>query len=333
MTYNQFIQNILNTRGRFNCGNEYCERHHIIPKCLGGTDDLNNLIDLYAREHFIAHKLLALENPDNDKLTYAWWAMSNWINPKTQKREIITAEEYEEAKIAYSKLLSERSSGENSIFYGKHLFGKDNPHYGHKHTQETKKIISDKAKGRKHTKESKNKISASLKALHRKPWNTGKNLTNEHKNKVSLGLRNSETKPRKKIKQYDLNGNFIKEWKSIQEANDFFGASKGGGHISDCCNYKRKQAFGYIWRFSDDKNEVKPHPGRKDYKKVAQIDIKTNKIIHIFNSIAEAAKFINGNGANITLCCSPKYPKCKTYKGYIWKYLDDFEKETDTDDS
>ena len=30
---------------------------------MGGTNDKNNLIDLYAHEHFIAHKILAQENP------------------------------------------------------------------------------------------------------------------------------------------------------------------------------------------------------------------------------------------------------------------------------
>ena len=57
LTYNEFINNILNTRGRFNCGAEYYERHHIQPRCLNGSDEEDNLIDLYAREHFIAHKL------------------------------------------------------------------------------------------------------------------------------------------------------------------------------------------------------------------------------------------------------------------------------------
>ena len=35
-TYEEFIRNILNIRGRFNCGEEYHERHHIIPKCCEG---------------------------------------------------------------------------------------------------------------------------------------------------------------------------------------------------------------------------------------------------------------------------------------------------------
>lgn len=37
----------------------YCESHHITPKSLGGGDDKSNLTWLTAREHFIAHLLLA----------------------------------------------------------------------------------------------------------------------------------------------------------------------------------------------------------------------------------------------------------------------------------
>jgi hypothetical protein len=36
----------------------YTERHHIIPKSIGGTNDSENLVFLTAREHFICHKLL-----------------------------------------------------------------------------------------------------------------------------------------------------------------------------------------------------------------------------------------------------------------------------------
>jgi hypothetical protein len=37
----------------------YKETHHIVPKSMGGTDDQHNLVDLTAREHFIAHNCLA----------------------------------------------------------------------------------------------------------------------------------------------------------------------------------------------------------------------------------------------------------------------------------
>ena len=76
MTYQEFIDNILKTRGQFSCGDEYHGRHHILPRCKGGTDNKENLIDLFAKEHFEAHRLLALENPNDSKLVFAWWSMA-----------------------------------------------------------------------------------------------------------------------------------------------------------------------------------------------------------------------------------------------------------------
>lgn len=36
----------------------YFERHHIVPRALGGGDDVSNLVNMSAREHYIAHFLL-----------------------------------------------------------------------------------------------------------------------------------------------------------------------------------------------------------------------------------------------------------------------------------
>jgi hypothetical protein len=41
------------------CPEGYVERHHILPRALGGTDDSSNLVALTAKEHFVAHVLLA----------------------------------------------------------------------------------------------------------------------------------------------------------------------------------------------------------------------------------------------------------------------------------
>lgn len=54
----------------------YFERHHIIPKCLGGSDNLENLVDLFPEEHFVAHQLLVKIYPDNLKLVYATHMMT-----------------------------------------------------------------------------------------------------------------------------------------------------------------------------------------------------------------------------------------------------------------
>ncbi len=56
---------------------EYFECHHIIPRCVGGNNNKNNLINLTAREHFIAHLLLTKIYKHNLKILYAFMMMLN----------------------------------------------------------------------------------------------------------------------------------------------------------------------------------------------------------------------------------------------------------------
>lgn len=58
--YHRHYQSLIeNARDRILPSDTYTESHHIIPRSLGGSDDRNNLVDLTAREHYIAHLLLA----------------------------------------------------------------------------------------------------------------------------------------------------------------------------------------------------------------------------------------------------------------------------------
>lgn len=52
----------------------YVEKHHIIPKSLGGSDDPENIVSLTAREHFICHYLLVKLYPENSN---EWYKMVN----------------------------------------------------------------------------------------------------------------------------------------------------------------------------------------------------------------------------------------------------------------
>lgn len=56
----------------------YTERHHIVPKSLGGEDREDNIVTLTAREHLVAHKLLvrAVVPPARQKALAALWAMA-----------------------------------------------------------------------------------------------------------------------------------------------------------------------------------------------------------------------------------------------------------------
>lgn len=64
--------------------NGYTEKHHVVPKCLGGMDDADNIVSLTAREHYIAHQLLVKLYPNNRQLVYAAYAMT-W-HSKTKGR-------------------------------------------------------------------------------------------------------------------------------------------------------------------------------------------------------------------------------------------------------
>lgn len=63
------------------------EIHHIIPKCLGGTNGEDNLVKLTLEEHFVAHQLLVKIYPTNRKLVLALSAMrmSNRAHSRNNK--------------------------------------------------------------------------------------------------------------------------------------------------------------------------------------------------------------------------------------------------------
>lgn len=55
----------------------YFERHHVIPKCLGGSDDQSNIVKLTPEEHYLAHQLLVKMHPDHNGLVWAALRMTH----------------------------------------------------------------------------------------------------------------------------------------------------------------------------------------------------------------------------------------------------------------
>jgi len=60
-------------------------------------------------------------------------------------------------------------------------------------------------------------------------------------------------KKHKSILQFDLQGNFIKEWDSAKEAAIAIG-KPGNDNIGACCRGKLQQAYGFIWKFKSEQN-------------------------------------------------------------------------------
>lgn len=176
--YTRWYYNIVDRAKTRNLSAEdYYEKHHIIPKSLGGSNRADNLVKLTAREHFVAHWLLT-KMVSNTKEKYQMWnAFSCMLyreNP-SQERYKVSSRVFENIKSAGAKLKSEKFSGMNNPMYGKR--GKLSPHYGKVWTDEHRKNASESHKGQTRTAEAKAKQSASSK---------GRKQTLEHINKRKM---------------------------------------------------------------------------------------------------------------------------------------------------
>lgn len=87
----------------------YYEKHHIIPKSLGGNNSKENLVKLTSREHFICHWLLTKMTTGKDKIStaYACKRMMHGIG-KNQERYRISSRIYENLKNNLNQSLKER---------------------------------------------------------------------------------------------------------------------------------------------------------------------------------------------------------------------------------
>lgn len=292
ITYKQFIQKIIDVRGRFMCGEDYRESHHIIPKCVGGSNDNSNLIELSPKEHYEAHRLLALENPDNKSLTYAWWMMSHIGRVK------ISSEEYDEARRAFaeankgrivtdetrekiSKQLKGRTiSEERKRQYSIRFSGNRNPFYGKHHSEETKQKIRDNQPDQRGEKS---------------PF-YGKHHSDETKRKIS------ETKNKIPVVQVDKVGKYLCEFESAREAERITGVPASS--ILLCCYGKCKSAGGFIWFTKDEYDPTTQVIYQDNSKKpVVQLD-KNGVFLQEYESCCDAERKTGIDANNIWRCCS-----------------------------
>lgn len=113
-----------------------------------------------------------------------------------------------------------------------------------KMSEEAKRKISEANKGRPHTKEQTEKIRQAL---------LGQKRSDKTRAAVSRGARNrANIKP---VLQYDLDGNFIKEWPSVLKAAEGLNIKvRNRSKIYRCCNGYAAHSVGYVWRWKDDNN-------------------------------------------------------------------------------
>jgi NUMOD3 motif len=164
-----FIQNkytkwynsiIFNAQTRTLPKDTYIERHHIIPRSLGGDNSVDNLVKLLAREHFICHLLLIkmTEGKAKRSMAYAAWQMTNVNGRTTRDRYVPTSKMYEFLRKQlsnsykgvpknYASFLNKKHTEETKKKQSEIKQGKKNPMFGRKQSVETIAQIRLKQKG------------------------------------------------------------------------------------------------------------------------------------------------------------------------------------------
>ena len=181
MNYDRIYKEIVdNALGRDHTKIGYKERHHIIPKCMNGTDEYNNLVYLTAREHFLAHWLLVKIYPNNTGLIHGF----NVMCVDSYGNRNLNTHLYKYARERVSKLYKEKSKGtwqgKDNPMYGKSFYDVWLNKHGKEWTDNRLKEYSDnmrKATHGKHltshTEEAKEKVRKSKRKIHKITYPNG----------------------------------------------------------------------------------------------------------------------------------------------------------------
>ena len=110
--YTRWYYNII-TRAQERSITGYTERHHIIPRSLGGGNTKSNLVNLTAREHFICHWLLTkfTDGNNKEKMIYALHRMQGQNKYHNRYETKITARVYEHVRIQHAQIHSKNMKG------------------------------------------------------------------------------------------------------------------------------------------------------------------------------------------------------------------------------
>lgn len=168
----------------------YSERHHIVPRSLGGLDDKQNLVDLTAREHFICHWLLTKIHTGEarSKMIYALNGMKRTNKEQQRYETSITSRVYAWLKEEFGKTHSATMKGRKPWNKGIPITEEQREKnrkaaLGKTFSAETIAKIVAKTRGQKRTQETKDAISKSLIGLKRGP------MSDEGKQKRSDALK------------------------------------------------------------------------------------------------------------------------------------------------
>lgn len=155
---------ITNAKKRQDDSKTYYEKHHIIPKSMGGSNKKYNIVKLYPREHFLVHWIIIKCLVDDNHIHKMKYSLHRMMGAAKKVKKHVWSK--------WNFVVAKRHLVEvNKVIH----IGEGNPMYGRKHSQDAKNKISIGNSGSKRSLEHKLKISEG---------NKKKVLSNETKDKI-----------------------------------------------------------------------------------------------------------------------------------------------------
>jgi hypothetical protein len=215
--YKTWHDNII-SKAKLRTEKRIYEIHHIIPKCLKGSNDKSNLVKLTPKEHYIVHMLLCkfTKGYARHKMIFAFQAMAN-IKSKNRTYKV-NSKTAELLKLEFRKLLTGRKLSKKTLAKLSKI------RKGRKLTEEHKRKIGLAGLGRKVSKETILKITSKTK---------GKKRTKEFKERMrEIGKKRTFSKETRQKISLSLIGNkkALGLKHSEETKNRIRNANKGNKH-------------------------------------------------------------------------------------------------------
>lgn len=189
----------------------YGELHHIIPKCLGGSDSKDNIVNLTPEEHYVAHQLLVKIHPQHKGLIWAALQMTGHGNGKRNNNKL-----YGWLRRKYQSVAKSRTGKKNGS-YGKKWY------YDPKTLTNIKCLPEDVPEGYLAGRKIKKKLKTTKCKVCKK--DTGKKYR-KYCEKHYVEFRNSEKLGKSNGKTYDIYALYEEFMKSNYKSITKFAKSK-----------------------------------------------------------------------------------------------------------
>jgi len=254
--YNSIISNAQKVNRKKSRGVLF-EKHHIIPKSLGGSNAESNLVLLTPKEHYMCHRLLVeiyRGTSQEHKMYYAMWCMINGLG--NQKRYATSSRVYENFRnkihsIQSKERFDNRKQIEQYTLQGEYVRTFNSPTQASSELQINRGGIESCARGEAKSSGGFNwKYIDSDKLIEvvvrSKAGRKSGYISHNRGKKYPPGSKNRKYK---EVSQYSSDLTLLKEWISIHEASANTNISRSS--IENCARGVNKTAGGYLWKYKE----------------------------------------------------------------------------------